>query len=438
MDRLQIEGAPWEQGASFDAVAVAGASASDDEVARLIDPLLRAAADDEANEAIGVQRAPAARRALASLLCAIDDERFEAALEEVVFETTHTPFPPRDTTQGLILATDAGRCDQAELIAEVFSVFDRAHVPGFDSALKIISRSLPAREVVARRAVERHVALVLAAWLDLPDGEQTLRSRADDLVARAVAGSLGPEEILRSNDLGRLSRWASAELQEQVARDLIATLADHADIGVHRYEAGEGMAVLAPRLDPDVASRALDELFQHQDAVATPSSLEGGASHPNRAFARVVMDAPAESDWVRAVALRGACELAGRCGRVVEISEAVSWALRDEEPIIRSAAVRLCHRWTELPDADYAALLEDPDQSIQGQALAALAEEGSLAADCPALLESAAPGAGFSLRVAVLGLARDRASTHRAVLERLADDPHVYIRAAARQALAQP
>jgi hypothetical protein len=78
---LLVTSAPWELGASFEALAAVGTLASDEEVRFLVGRLLEVASDHESRERMTVIPPAAARRAIATLLCAVGPEHFEAALD---------------------------------------------------------------------------------------------------------------------------------------------------------------------------------------------------------------------------------------------------------------------------------------------------------------------------------------------------------------------
>ncbi len=193
--------------------------------------------------------------------------------------------------------------------------------------------------------------------------------------------------------------------------------------------------MLAEKMTAADAAAALDELLSIEDAVSEPSATEGGRSHPNPHFARVVMKAPASGDAVRAVALRAAVELAGRSGRLKELQESVESALRDGPPPVRAEAVKLCDRWADLSGVDFYGLLSDEDAEIRARALAALGKRGELVADDEAVLACSEPTQPLAMRCTVLGIARENPQTFEATLRALERDPHVYLRAAARRAL---
>ncbi|MFZ1153447.1 MAG: hypothetical protein WAN93_00940, partial [Solirubrobacteraceae bacterium] len=212
-ERLRVDGSPWERGPSFEAIAAAGAIATDNDISTLTTTLLAAASDHAGEQYLSAHPAPAARRALSTILCAIDKQHVKAALTEIEYETKHTPFPPSDITQGLLLATDAGTCDGFRLIAKVACDFSPAHVRSVDYALPLIEKSTEALELVEERAQSSFTALILAARLNLPDDNQTLRARAADITARSLSNNLTSEEILTNKDRGLLARWSTPENQ---------------------------------------------------------------------------------------------------------------------------------------------------------------------------------------------------------------------------------
>src|ERR1700683_1552445 len=114
-DSLRPSGAPWQRGPSFEAIAAAGAHATDDDIARLIPDLLTGASEPLVEANISAKPGTAARRALATILCGITRKDFDQALKEVIHETETTPYPPACTIQALLLATDAGLCDTTVL-----------------------------------------------------------------------------------------------------------------------------------------------------------------------------------------------------------------------------------------------------------------------------------------------------------------------------------
>jgi hypothetical protein len=92
----------WERGAMWEAIAATGANASDEEITRFVDGLLLAAADHSSSERATVQAAAAARRALSAMLCRVPEDRRDAVLAEVIYETRTTPYPPRRTIHNLV------------------------------------------------------------------------------------------------------------------------------------------------------------------------------------------------------------------------------------------------------------------------------------------------------------------------------------------------
>ncbi len=435
--RLALTGAPWERGGSFEAIAAAGATAPQADVDALVDALLNAAADHSRDERRTVIPAAAARRALATVLCAVDDTRFPQARDEVVYEIKNTPFPPRHTMPGLLLAAQLGRLDEAPLIADVFCFNDRMHVPGFDAALDVIRGSGKAEEVVVTDAAEHFTPLLLAAWLDLPDTHPELATRAADVIARADAGDLGHEEHLRLDDKGRLGRWATRAHQQQLAVELVTEVANYGDIDAHRHEAAVGLESLAERLEPDDAARALDALLACADDIGSESQVDGMQSHPNAFFARMRMNTPPAGDLVRARALEAACALAARAGRLAELADEIHASIEGSEPALRLAAVKLCIRRPDLPDLEVRALLSDGDPELTAVVLAALGEADDLAQDDPALVAAAAPEQPLQLRVAVLGITERHPEEMSRLLEQLCDDPHVFVRAYAQKLVSQ-
>jgi len=430
---LQNRGAPWERGASYEAIAAAGSTVPDSDLHALVATLLDAAADHDGDERRKVIPAAAARRALATVLCAIDEAQFTCALEEVVYETRHTPFPPRRAMAGLLHAAEIGRADQAPLVAEVFCSYDRAHVPGFIAALKVIGDSDQATQIVVRYAAKHFTPLVLAAWLDLPDNHPELATRASDVIARAYAGTAQPNEHLRLNDKGRLGRWATRAQQQQLATELVSEVANPRDIDAHRHEAATGLQSLADRMQPDDASNALDDLLARADDVGTESQVDGMQSHPNEFFARVRMNTPPAGDMVRAKALEAAAALASRAGKLPDLTADAQAAINGAVPALRLAALKLCIKHPELPTQDLHALLDDGEADVVAVALAALDEADQLAFDDPALLAAAAPDPPLALRKAVLGIAERRPRELSELLTKLADDPHVFVRPYARK-----
>jgi hypothetical protein len=370
---------------------------------------------------------------LAAVPCGLTSDDFEQALTEVIYETKHTPYPPADTLQGLLLATDAGLCDTTVLIAEVFCIYGRAHVPGYAAALKLFERSKPAQDLIIERASNGFTALVLAAWLDLPDNVPALAERAGDVIDRALVDQLKNDEILCRNDRGRLARWSTPEQQLLTAQDAVTTFADRSNIDSHRHEAGEGIEALAPRMTAEAASSALDELLALADDIGQPSLIEGGKSHPNEHFARFVMHTPSAGPEIRAVALRAICALAERCNRLGDVQVAATDALNSKDTVLRRTAVQLHQRYPELAQPDYTQLLADEDLTVAAAALPACID--AISPDDPRVLALCSNDVPLPVRCSVLVLARKSPTHHRAPLERLTQDPHVYVRRVARDAL---
>lgn len=415
----------WERGAMWESIAATGDEASDEEIATLTPELLEAASDHATTEHAAVGAASAARRALATVLCRVAPAHLDQALHEVVYETTHTPFPPRRTIQGMILATDAGVCDASELIAEVFGFTDRAHLAAFGLATELVAASEAARAKAVELATSQFPALLLCAWADLPDDHPAVAARAADVVERSLEGKLA-DEILRSDDRGRLARWASLNAQRAVAHDLLEALLSPSETGAHRHEAGTGLAVLAARLTSEAASELLDRLIAHQEAIKTASAQEAMSSNPNPLFARVKMRAPAALDQIRAVAVGALAALADRAGRNQERRDAITSALADNDAAVRAEAVRLAADMHEIDVQPYA---DDPDPLVCSQALIALA--GRRATDEPTLLKAAVPDAPLALRSTVLRIAREQPTRYPRLVDALCADSHVYVRAVA-------
>jgi hypothetical protein len=424
--KLRVGAASWQRGPSAEVVAAVGAYATEADIARLLPHLLLGAAERSGEANIDAKPGPAARRALAALLCGVRGEAFERALSEVVYETESTPYPPADTLQGLLLATDAGLCDTTLLIAKVFCVYGRAHVPGWAAALKLFSGSEAARKFIAKRASDSFTALVLAAWLDLPDNAPVLADRAADVISRGLKDQLNQDEILCRNDRGRFARWSTPEHQLVIAQDAVTTLADRSNIDLHRYEAGEGIEALAPRMAAAPSSLILDELLARANDIGQPSLSEGGRSHPNEHFARFIMRSPSAGPEVLAVAVRAVCALAATCGRVNDTQAVVSDALDSNDPILRGTAVQLSRRYSDLAQPNYEQLLGDEAPSVAAMALPACVD--AVALDDPRLIALCAADAPLAVRCSVLALARTNPSRFRPVLRQLAHDPHVFVR----------
>jgi hypothetical protein len=86
---------------------------------------------------------------------------------------------------------------------------------------------------------------------------------------------------------------------------------------------------------------------------------------------------------------------------------------------------------------DLPTMLDDPDVGIRAAALAACVDRGVVSAGHPLVTELSDPGQPLPVRATVLKIARGSPTDYRAILERLAEDPHVYIRASARHSLAK-
>lgn len=424
----------WERGPTWEAVAITGLLASDADGAALIDDLLEAASDHDTSSTQLPPEACAARRALSTILCATPEDRFAQAAAEVTFEIEHTPFPPDQAMQGLLFAIEAGLWNHIQLVAEVFAVYDRSHVGGFQTATHLIEQSDPAAVLLAERAASGFTALLTAAWCGSPDQRPELAQHAADVTERALTDALAPDEILRANDQGQLARWASADHQREVADTLIKTLADPSQIDVHRFEAGEGLAALAARMQPEAASSALDVLLAAADAIETPSELQGLRSHRNPRFARSTFNTPVTPGAVDSMALRAAVELAGRCERLDELQSATEAGSTGPQPRVRAEALRLSTRWTSLATADLRSFLTDEDEYVQAQALKCLGKVGSLAREDSAVTDFATPQQPLSLRAAALNVAREHPDRFTQALELLAEDPHAPVRATARNA----
>jgi hypothetical protein len=419
---------PWERGAMWEAIAATGSDAPDQGIASVLDALMMAAGDHDSDERVALQAAAAARRALSSLLCRVPEDRRDAVVAEVVYETTHTPFPARGTIHGLMQAIDAGVCDEAELVAEVFGYTDRAHLGGFGFAQKIVPASEAASAIAVKLAADQFPALLLCAWADLPDYHEAVRARAGDVIARALEGTLRGDEILRYDDKGRLARWASPEQQDAVATELLEVLQSPSEIGAHRYEAGIGLACVAERMTRESAERALSRLIDRASQVNSPSTTEGTRSHRNPLFARVKLNAPPEADGVRAIAVRALVMLAQRAGDEDRANNELIAALRDPAGAVRAEAVRLARA---VGSIDLRSLADDPDAEVRAQVLSALSARSELASDDPVLLAGCAADNPLAVRATAVRAARDRAGRDVRALESLASDANVYVRAVA-------
>jgi HEAT repeat protein len=328
-------------------------------------------------------------------------------------------------------------CDSTKLIAGVYCAFDRSHVQGWSTALVLIGGSEEAIELVSERAATAFTPLVLAAWLDLPDKVEALRERAAGVVKRSLTGSLAGDEILRQNDRGYLARWASPEHQEAVAVELVGVLANRDEIDLHRFEAGEGLTALAPRLGKGPACELLDRLLEVAEAVGEGSRTVGLRSHQNVHFARVLLNAPSAGAEVRAVALRAASELGARCDRLGELAASVGAALADLESALRVAAIGIERAHPGVTEIDLARLLEDEDPSVRCAAFATYVERGEITGEDPRVMAMCEPGEVFASRCAVLMAARGAPGSYEEALERLQDDPNIYLRTSARRVLGE-
>lgn len=433
-DRANPARPPWEQGAAFEAVAVAGASATEEEIGRLEAPLLAVARDHAENENTTLRPGPAARRALATLLCGISEEHFPAALDEVIYETETTPFPPAICVNGLLLATEAGLCEEGKLIVEVFSDYGHAHLPGYPAVLELIGKSDSARKSAIALAGESVNALLLCAWADVPDGSPEIAKRAADAVAHSLSDDADPSETFSRQDRGRLARWAASEDQLLIGEDLIETLISPSEIGVHRYEAAKGLLALAERLDPRAASDFLDRLTAASEAIATASVRGEMASHSNPVFARMHMRSPAEADEVLALALQAKVELAVRSDRLADVRDRVVNGLADRGATIRRAALNCVITHPDLAEIDLRDWINDEDPLARALALKGLGERGELGDQDLALLASSAPGAPLAVRSSALRIARKDPKRYEMILGVLAADPHVFVRGAAQVA----
>jgi hypothetical protein len=418
----------WERGAMWEAIAATGSDASDQEIAGVVEALLAAAADRDADERGTVQAASAARRGLSAILCRVPEDRRDAVLAEVIYETSHTPFPARRTIHNLMQASDAAVCDEAELVAEVFSYTDRAHLGGLGFARQLVAASEPASAIATNLAAGQFPALLLCAWADLADRHESIRERAVDVIARALDGSLRGDEILRYDDKGQLARWAPPEQQDAVASELLTVLQTPSEIGAHRYEAGVGLATLAERLTPTSAARVLARLAEGASRVSIPSTTDGLLSHANPLFARIRLDTPPEADEVRAVGLGAFVALARQAGEADRANDELLAALRDSAGTVRAEAVRLARNVASI---DLRPLGGDPDATVRAQVLSALAQRGDLAADEPILLDSCAAENPLALRATAVRVTRDRRGVDPQALKILTTDVNVYVRAVA-------
>jgi HEAT repeat protein len=103
--------------------------------------------------------------------------------------------------------------------------------------------------------------------------------------------------------------------------------------------------------------------------------------------------------------------------------------LADETGAVRAEAVRLC---TDLRDVNLRAYTKDEDPLVRAQTLAALAKSDELEPDDEALVAACDPQVPLTLRSTVAHIAREHPDRHPRAIELLSDDPHVYVRAVAR------
>jgi hypothetical protein len=418
----------WERGAIWEATAATGSNASDEEIARFVDVLLLAGSDHDSGERTTVQPAAAARRALSAMLCRVPEDRRDAVVAEVVYETRHTPFPPKRTIHSLMQASDADVCDAAELVAEVFGFTDQAHLGGFGFAPQLVADSEAASAIAVDLASDQFPALLLCAWADLPDDHEAIRERARDVIARSLERTLRGDEILNYDDTGRLARWATPEQQDAVANDLLAVLRSPSELGAHRYEAARGMECLAERLSLESAARVLEHLTAMASDVSVASTTGAMRSHPNPLFARVQMNAPAETDQVRATAVGALVALARRAGDSDRAAYELSAALGDGAAAVRAEGVRLAR---DVASIDVRSLADDPDPLVGAQVLSALANRDDLEADEQQLLDACAPEQPIALRATAVRIIRDQPGVHDRARQILASDPNAYVRAVA-------
>ena len=307
-------GAPqWERGAMWEAIAATGSDASDEEITGLVDALLSAAVDHDSDERATRQAAAAARRALSAMLCRVPEDRRNAVLAEVVYETTHTPYPPRRTIHNLMQATDAGVCDASELVAEIYGFTDQTHLGGFGFAPKQVAASPAATAIVVELATDQFPALLLCAWADLPDSHEAVRGRARDVTTRALDGTLRPDEIPTTTTL---ADWHDGARRATRCRRPRAARGPAIPIGTRRTPLRSGDGTPVPRRAARARQRPsrARPAGRNREQVSSPSSTDGMRSHPNPLFARVKMDAPPEADEVRAAALGALVALARQAG----------------------------------------------------------------------------------------------------------------------------
>lgn len=433
--RANPAGPPWERGASFEAIAVKGTEASDEEIREIAPSLLDAAKEHADNEHTTLKPGPAARRALATLLCGIPEDRFPEALAETIYEIETTPFPPAACVNGLLLATGAGLSDEGKVIVEVFAEYGSAHLPGYSAALELIETHDSARDTAIALADRSLRALLLCAWAELPNSWPELARQAAAAIATSLEDEAGPEDHLTPKDRGCLARWASAGDQAKIASDLVDLLISPGEIGVHRYEAAKGLGALAKGIDEELAADVLDRLVAGRDGIGTASTVVERGSDLNPAFARALLRTPAEEDHVVAMALRAEVELAARTGRLAEIRPAVEAGIAEEAVEIRAMALDCAIAHRDLLDVDLRASVNDADPTIRALALKGLADRGELKAEDPALLGAAAASEALGVRSTAMRIARADCEDHREILGMLARDSNVFIRAAARNAL---
>lgn len=438
MALLRLDGAPWEQRVSCEAIAAGGVWASDEDTAALVDRLLELAADVEDLDGWNSRGlGAAARRALATLLCAIPQSHLPQALELVKHEIEAAPFPPREAAAGLLMATAAGRAEEHALIADVYCAHDAMGLSLEDLAEHLLGHSPEGRQVVERWALQTGgPALRLAARLRLPDEVPALARMCEQHVIDDLAGATASGEALRNDDRGLFARWAEPDAAQAMARRLIDRMADVREIDAQRREAAGGLKAVADALPPVTASAVLDDLLRQAHLIETASENTGTQSGPARHFARVRMNAPIVHGAVRAGALTAACELAARSGRSAELREELAAAMNDESPYVRGAALQAVERHPALAE-DFNPLGHADDQDHEVATIATLfaARTGRLGDD-HTRLEALGRSPDPSSRARVLAYAREAAEKHRRLLQILAVDEFAYIRAAARSVLA--
>ncbi|MFZ1155702.1 MAG: hypothetical protein WAN93_12445, partial [Solirubrobacteraceae bacterium] len=212
-------------------------------------------------------------------------------------------------------------------------------------------------------------------------------------------------------------------------------LADSRDLDVHRYEAGNGLQTLASRLEPKTASAVLDELLEANDHIVKPSTTVGLRSHPNERLARTSFRAPPAGSYVRAAALNAASSLAIRSARAQELHDTLDQAREDPDSILRTTLVQVAKAHPESIEIDLEEMLDDRDLSVRTAAFVACAERGTITAEHPLVPALVDPNQPLAIRCSILALARRFPQDYGAALESLSEDPHVFVRVAARQAL---